>query len=66
MLVRMNARGLFSVLSLPLRPFMGLFQFQGSGYVMDPKWRTVLFTSPARGKNDPLFTKPPKAKVIRE
>ena len=66
MLVRMNARGLFSVLSLPLRPFMGLFQFQGSGYVMDPKWRTVMFTSPARGKNDPLFTKPPKAKVIRE
>ena len=66
LLFRMNARGLFSFLSLPLRPFMGLFQFQGKGYVMDPKWSTVIFTSPKRGKDDPIFRKPPKAKVIRE
>lgn len=66
LLVRMNARGLFSVLSLPLRPFMGLFQFNGTGYVMKPKWRTVMFTNPQRGKNDPIFAKPPKARVIKE
>ncbi len=66
LLVRMNARGLFSVLSLPLRPFMGLFQFQGTGYVMKPQWRTVIFTNPQRGKNDPIFRKPPKARLIRE
>ena len=66
LLFRMNARGLFSVFSLPLRPFMGLFQFHGTGYVMDPNWRTVIFTNPGRGKNDPIFRKPPKAKVIRE
>jgi len=66
LLVRMNARGLFSVLSLPLRPFMGLFQFQGTGAVMNPRWRTVMFTNPARGKKDPIFRKPPKARVIQE
>ncbi|BDS05277.1 hypothetical protein NT6N_03170 [Oceaniferula spumae] len=66
LLVRMNARGLFGVLSLPLRPFMGLFQFQGTGPVMNPRWRTVIFTNPARGKDDPIFRKPPKARVIAE
>jgi len=66
LLFRMNARGLFSIFSLPLRPFMGLFQFHGTGYVMNPRWRTVIFTNPKRGKNDPIFRKPPKAKVIKE
>lgn len=66
LLVRMNARGLFSVLSLPLRPFMGLFQFKGTGPVMTPRWRTVIFTNPARGKKDPIFRKPPKARVVPE
>jgi len=66
LLVRMNARGLFSVFSLPLRPFIGLFQFKGTGDVINPKWRTTMFTSPTRGKKDPIFRKPPKAQVIRE
>ena len=66
LLIRMNARGLFSVLSLPLRPFLGLFQFQGNGYIKNAKWRAVVFTNPARGKDDPIFKKPPKAKVLRE
>jgi len=66
LLVRMNARGLLSVFSLPLRPFIGLFQFKGTGYVMNPTWRTTMFTSPTRGKKDPIFRKPPKAQVIRE
>ena len=66
MTMRMNARGLLGVFALPLRPFMGLFQFQGTGQIADPKWRTTMFTRPARGKNDPIFRKPPKARVIRE
>lgn len=66
MTMRMNARGLLGVFALPLRPFMGLFQFHGKGYVMDPKWRTTVFTRPARGKDDPIFRKPPKARVIGE
>lgn len=66
MLVRMNARGFFSVLSLPLKPFMGLFQFRGTGDVAKPKWKTSIFTTPSRGKKDPIFRRPPKARVIRE
>ncbi len=66
MLVRMNARGLFGFFALPLRPFMGLFQFKGEGSVTDPQWQTTMFTTPARGKKDPLFRKPPKARVVPE
>lgn len=66
MTMRMNARGLLGVFALPLRPFMGLFQFHGKGYIMDPKWRTTVFTRPSRGKNDPIFRKPPRARVIKE
>jgi hypothetical protein len=66
MTMRMNARGLLGVFALPLRPFMGLFQFHGKGYIMDPKWHTTVFTRPARGKDDPIFRKPPKARIIRE
>lgn len=66
MLVRMNARGLFGFFSLPLRPFMGLFQFKGQGSITDPKWKTMIFTNPARGKKDPIFRKPPKARVVPE
>lgn len=66
MTMRMNARGLLGLFSLPLRPFMGLFQFHGKGYIMDPKWRTTVFTRPARGKNDPIFHKPPRAQEVRE
>ncbi|MEK6193143.1 MAG: AsmA-like C-terminal region-containing protein, partial [Deltaproteobacteria bacterium] len=65
-LVRMNARGLFGFFSLPLRPFMGLFQFKGTGSITDPKWQTTIFTTPARGKKDPIFRKPPKARVVPE
>ena len=66
MMVRMNARGLFSIITLPLRPFMGLFQFQGTGNLTSPKWKTSLFTAPKRGKKDPIFHRPPKARVIEE
>ena len=66
LLVRMNARGLFSVFTLPLQPFLGLFQFSGTGNLTDPKWKSAMFTSPIRGKKDPIFRRPPKARVIRE
>ncbi|MGB2403398.1 MAG: AsmA-like C-terminal region-containing protein, partial [Akkermansiaceae bacterium] len=35
LLVRMNARGLFGVLAMPLRPFIGLFQFNGTGPISE-------------------------------
>ncbi len=65
-MVRMNARGLFSLFALPLRPFMGLFQFKGTGNLSEPVWKTSLFTAPKRGKKDPIFHRPPKARVINE
>ncbi len=66
LLVRMNARGLFSVFTLPLQPFLGLFQFSGTGNLTAPEWKSAMFTSPIRGKKDPIFRRPPKARVIRE
>lgn len=66
LLVRMNARGLFSFITLPLRPFIGLFQFKGNGPIMNPTWKTTMFTTPNRGKDDPIFRKPPKASLITE
>lgn len=66
LLIRMNARGLFGFIALPLRPFMGLFQFKGTGPISEPNWKTTLFTTPAGGKDDPLFRKPPKATILGE
>jgi len=66
MLMRMNARGVFGFIIIPLKPFIGLFQFQGSGSFSDPVWKTVIFTNPKKGKDDPIFRKPPKAKVLSE
>ena len=65
--IRMNARGLFGVLAFPLRPFMGLFQFKGTGPIMNPHWKTQMFVKPKRGKNDPIFRTPPRrARVVPE
>lgn len=66
LLVRMNARGLFGVLAMPLRPFIGLFQFNGKGPISEPTWKTSIFTNPTEGKKHPIFRKPPKADVITE
>ena len=65
MTLRMNARGLFGLITLPLRPFYGLFQFRGSGELKQPEWENVMFTSPPKELNDLLMT-PPKARVIPE
>jgi hypothetical protein len=66
LLVRMNARGLFGILAIPLRPFIGLFQFNGTGSVSNPTWKTSIFSNPIEGKKHPIFRAPPKADVITE
>jgi hypothetical protein len=63
MTMRMNARGLLGVLTLPLRPFYGLFQFHGTGPLRNPEWKNVIFTSPPDDQQETLLN-PPKATVI--
>lgn len=65
MTIRMNARGLFGVITLPLRPFYGLFQFRGKGPLGNPEWENVMFTSPPPGQSDALLN-PPKAVRVAE
>lgn len=66
MTVRINARGLLGLLTLPLQPLKGIFQFRGTGVYTDPNWRSSPFTRPAKGNSDPLFQKAGKAKVVTE
>lgn len=61
--IRMNARGFLGVITLPLRPFYGLFQFRGSGAIENPKWENVIFTSPPPEQESQLL-KPPKARAV--
>ena len=63
MTMRMNARGLLGLITLPLRPFYGMFQFRGSGPLADPTWENVMFTAPPEEQGEILKT-PPKAKVV--
>lgn len=63
MTMRMNARGLLGLLTLPLRPFSGLFQFHGTGPLKDTKWEKMMFSAPPETQKDILLA-PPKAKVI--
>lgn len=65
MTMRMNARGLLGLITLPLRPFYGLFQFHGSGPLKAPVWENVMFTSPPEDQRDILLN-PPKATIIEE
>lgn len=64
--VRLNARGLLGILTLPLRPFTGLFQFHGTGPIKKPIWESVRYTSPSKLQNEFLLKPPPKAKIVRE
>lgn len=63
MTVRMNARGLLGVITLPLRPFYGLFQFNGAGPIEKPEWKNVMFTSPPEDQKDRLLA-PPRAQAV--
>lgn len=65
MTMRMNAHGLLGLLSLPLRPFSGLFQFHGTGPLKDTKWESMRFTPPPESQND-LLLEPPKAKIVSD
>jgi hypothetical protein len=64
MTIRMNARGLLGVITLPLKPFYGLFQFRGTGPMREPEWNNVMFTSPPETEKERLLD-PPKARDIR-
>ena len=64
MTIRMNARGLLGVITLPLKPFYGLFQFRGTGPLKQPKWDNVMFTSPPEAEEGKLL-EAPKARVAR-
>ncbi len=44
--MRTNTRGFFGFLTIPLKPFYGLFQFRGTGPLKDPTWEKVAFTKP--------------------
>ncbi|MES2982698.1 MAG: AsmA-like C-terminal region-containing protein [Verrucomicrobiota bacterium] len=61
--IRLNARGLLSLVTIPLRPFYGLFQFRGTGPLKKPVWENVHFTSPP-DKEKEILLSPPKAKAV--
>lgn len=63
MTMRMNARGLLGLITLPLRPFYGMFQFRGTGPLKDTVWENVMFTSPPEEQKE-LLQEPPKALVV--
>jgi hypothetical protein len=63
MTIRMNARGLLGLLTLPLRPFYGMFQFRGTGPLKDPKWENVMFTTPSEEQRQALQAAP-KARAV--
>lgn len=65
MTVRMNARGFLGLITLPLRPFYGLFQFHGVGPMKDAEWKSELFTSPPKDQEETLLN-PPKARLVEE
>jgi hypothetical protein len=66
MVIRLNARGLLGLISLPLQPLKGIFQFRGTGTYDNPDWKSAPFTSPPKGNSDPLFKKASRAKAVPE
>lgn len=64
MTIRMNARGFLGVITLPLKPFYGLFQFRGTGPMREPEWNNVMFTSPPETEKERLLA-PPKARDLK-
>lgn len=63
MTMRMNARGLLGLITLPLRPFSGLFQFRGTGPLKEPKWENMKFTAPPENQNQ-ILLEPPRARIV--
>lgn len=58
MTMRMNARGLAKIITMPFRPFYGLFQFRGTGAIQEPNWERVAFTKPNEKVQQMLLEKP--------
>jgi hypothetical protein len=63
MTIRMNARGLLGLLTLPLRPFYGMFQFRGTGSINSPVWENVMFTPPPKEQQE-ILEVVPKALIV--
>ncbi len=63
MTMRMNAHGLLGLITLPLKPFYGMFQFRGTGPLKKTNWENVMFTDPPEEQVD-LLLAAPKAKVV--
>jgi hypothetical protein len=63
MIMRMNARGLLGLITLPLRPFYGMFQFRGTGPLKNPQWENVMFTTPSTQQRE-LLQAAPKARAV--
>ena len=63
MTMRLNARGLLGLVTLPLRPISGMFQFRGAGPLKNPKWENIQISAPTTTRSAPL-PDPPKAKAI--
>jgi hypothetical protein len=61
--VRVNARGLLGVVTFPLRPFSGLFQFRGTGPLGKPEWVKAPVTPPPPEQEGALL-QPPRARII--
>lgn len=61
--VRVNARGLLGLVTLPLRPFTGLFQFHGTGPLSSPDWSDAPFSSPPPEQHAVLEI-PPRAEEV--
>lgn len=72
--IRVNARGLLGVVTFPLKPIRGLFQFRGTGTLRDPNWDNAPVTDPLPEQRARLFGRPatdpgddiPKAVPVRE
>ena len=64
MTMRMNARGFLGLITLPLKPFYGLFQFHGTGPMKHTEWKSQLFTAPPESQNEVLLAPPPKAHAV--
>ena len=64
--MRMNARGLLGLVTLPLTPLKGLFQFRGQGPLKKPVWNAAPFTEPAGGRSHAIFKNPPRAQIVPE
>jgi hypothetical protein len=64
MTMRVDARGLLGIVTLPLRPFSGLFQFRGTGPLDRPVWSKAGFTLPPPEQNE-ILSIPPKARAVK-